>query len=303
MTAVTGQASVEYAGLLGLAAVLGAALALVAGPPLLGAVRNAFIAALSGRAHSPAPVVAGAADIADVQSALLPTADGLTPDAALLALGQRHSDEDAHDLADSLLLAAARATAPWLGEARTYRAWIRPQDGPYEPIAGDARGDHDVESASGPPVVAWVTIDAQRQALAAALAHHTNRVDLGLDLIGLVPFGKLVRWSVDAVAHPVATGLATTLPKALEYDRNVADAIAVVHADDGGVPAGMRAGDVVVSWPVHRTYWRAGRSDPAPRAFVGHGHESVPLAQDYVHVVVLRPGDDGLAVISEGFGT
>ena len=113
MTAVTGQASVEYAGLLGLAAVLGAALALVAGPPLLGAVRNVFVAALSGRAHSPAPVVAGAADIADVQSALLPTADGLTPDAALLALGQRHSDEDAHDLADSLLLAAARATAPW----------------------------------------------------------------------------------------------------------------------------------------------------------------------------------------------
>ena len=187
MTAVTGQASVEYAGLLGLAAVLGAALALVAGPPLLGAVRNAFVAALSGRAHSPAPVVAGAADIADVQSALLPTADGLTPDAALLALGQRHSDEDAHDLADSLLLAAARATAPWLGEAHTYRAWIRPQDGPYESIAGDARGDHDVESASGPPVVAWVTIDAQRQALAAALAHHTNRVDLGLDLIGAGP--------------------------------------------------------------------------------------------------------------------
>ena len=139
MTAVTGQASVEYAGLLGLAAVLGAALALVAGPPLLGAVRNAFIAAISGRAHSPAPVVAGAADIADVQSALLPTADGLTPDAALLALGQRHSEEDAHVLADSLLLAAARATAPWLGEARTYRAWIRPQDGPYEPMAGDAR--------------------------------------------------------------------------------------------------------------------------------------------------------------------
>ena len=206
MTAVTGQASVEYAGLLGLAAVLGAALALVAGPPLLGAVRNAFVAALSGRAHSPAPVVAGAADIADIQSALLPTADGLTPDAALLALGQRHSDEDAHDLADSLLLAAARATAPWLGEAHTYRAWIRPQDGPYESIAGDARGDHDIESASGPPVVAWVTMAAQRHALAAALAHHTNRVDLGLDLIGLVPFGKLVRWSVDAVAHPVATG-------------------------------------------------------------------------------------------------
>jgi hypothetical protein len=303
MTTVTGQASVEYAGLLGLAAVLGAVLALVAGPPLLDAVRNAFIAALSGRAHSPAPVVAGAADIADVQSALLPTADGLTPDAALLALGQRHSDEDAQELADSLVLAAARATAPWLGQTRTYRAWLRPQDGPYEPATGEVRGDRDVESASGPPVVAWVTVEAQRQALAAALAHHTNGIDVGLDVVALVPFGKLVRWSVDAVAHPVATGLLQTIPKAIERGRHASDAIDVVHPDDGGVPAGMRAGDVVVSWPVHRTYWRSGRSDPAPRAFVGHGHASVELARDYVHVVVLRPAAGGLAVISEGFGT
>jgi len=302
MTAVTGQASVEYAGLLGLAAVLGAALALVAGPPLLGAVRNAFIAALSGRAQSAAPVVASAADIADVQSALLPTAEGLTPDAALLALGQRHSDEAAHALADSLLLAAARVTAPWLGAARTYRAWIRPQDGPYEPMDGDAYGDRDVERATGPTVVAWVGVAAQRDALAAALSHHTSRVAVGLDLIGLVPFGKLVRWSFDTVAHPAAAGL-VTLPREIDHGRKVADAIAVVHPDDGGVPAGLRAGDVVVSWPVHRTYWRSGRSDPAPRAWVGHGHEPVPLERDYVHLVVLRPGDDGLAVISEGFGT
>jgi hypothetical protein len=303
MTAVTGQASVEYAGLLGLAAVLGAALALVAGPPLAGAVRNAFIAALAGRAHDPAPLVPGAADIADVQSALLPTADGLTPEAVLLALRQRHSDEDAHELVDSLLLAAARATAPWLGGTRTYRAWIRPQDGPYEPMAGDVDGDRDVESASGPPAVAWVTLEAQRKALAAALAHHTNRVDVGLDLVGLIPFGKLAGWTFDAAAHPVATGLVTTLPKAMERGRDVSDAIGVVHPDDGGVPAGMRAGDVVVSRPVHRTYWRSGESDPAPRAYVGHGHEPVPLWRDYVHLVVLRPGDNGLAVISEGFGT
>jgi hypothetical protein len=303
VTAVTGQASAEYAGLLGLAAVLGATLALAAGPPLLDAVRNTLVAALSGRARSPAPVVASAADIADVQSALRPTAEGLTPDAALLALGQRHSEADAHELADSLVLAAARGTAPWLGGMRTYRAWIRPQDGPYEPAASELHGDRDVESPSGPPVVAWVTLEAQRQALAAALAHHTNRVDVGLDVVAVIPFGKLVRWSVDAVAHPVATGVLTELPKAIERARQGSEAFALVHPDDGGVPAGLRAGDIVVSWPVHRTYWRAGRSDPAPRAVVGHGHESVPLARDYVHLVVLRPGAGGLAVISEGFGT
>jgi hypothetical protein len=300
MTAVTGQASVEYAGLLGLAAVLGAALALVAGPPLLDAVRNAFIAVLSGR--DPAPAIASAADIADIQSALLPAADGLTPDAALLALGQRHSDEETHELANALVLAAARAAAPWLGETRTYRAWLRTQDGPFEPGDAEREGDRDVESPSGPPVVTWVTLETQRQTLAAALAHHTSRTAVGLDVVALVPFGRVVRWAFDAVAHPVARGL-VTLPKALERGRDASDAIALVHADDGGVPPGMRAGDVVVSWPVHRTYWRSGRSDPTPRAFVGFGHGWVPLWRDYVHLVVLRPEGSGLAVVSEGFGT
>lgn len=52
MTTAGGQASAEYAGLLGLAALLGATLALVVAPPLLGAVRDALAAALS-RGGSP----------------------------------------------------------------------------------------------------------------------------------------------------------------------------------------------------------------------------------------------------------
>ena len=55
VTGVHGQASVEYAGLLALAAVLGATLALIAGPPLVHAVRNALTAVLTSHAHRTAP--------------------------------------------------------------------------------------------------------------------------------------------------------------------------------------------------------------------------------------------------------
>ena len=68
-------------------------------------------------------------------------------------------------------------------------------------------------------------------------------------------------------------------------------------------PPGMRAGDVVVAWPVHRTAWREGRVDPAPMRFDPHGFGSVPLVQDYLHLVFLRPGARGLAVIAQGLGT
>jgi hypothetical protein len=65
----------------------------------------------------------------------------------------------------------------------------------------------------------------------------------------------------------------------------------------------LRTSDVVVAWPAHRTSWRAGRIDPAPRRFAPHGFGSVPLVQDYLHVVVLRPRAYGLAVIAQGLAT
>ena len=125
MAGVHGQASVEYAGLLALAAVLGAVLALIAGPPLVGVLRSALAAVLSVRSPAPLAVHASAADIADVQSALVPGADALTPDAALLALARRHGAARADDVADALLLDAARVAAPWLGRSRAYRPSVR----------------------------------------------------------------------------------------------------------------------------------------------------------------------------------
>ena len=296
-----GQASAEYAGLLGLTAVLGAAFAITAGPSLVGALRDALASALSRGAPRPIRVIAGAADIADVQSALLPAEDARTPDAALVALRRRHTAAQADEVASAALLSAARATTPWLGASRTYRAWSGRDDGPYKPTAG-AGGDRDVEQPTGAPIVMWVTVAAQRRAVAMALAHHPNVAGLALDVISLIPQESLVRLVASAGARPVEQAAATSVRDAIDAGRKTVDAIEVVDAHDGDLPPGMRAGDVVVAWRVHRTAWRDGRRDPSPR-IDSHGFGSVRLIQDYMHLVFLRPGARGLAVIAQGFGT
>ena len=65
------------------------------------------------------------------------------------------------------------------------------------------------------------------------------------------------------------------------------------------MPAGLRAGDVIVEWPVHRTPWRDGRADDHVPAEVGRGIDLLPPVQDYEHVVYLRPQPSGLGVVGE----
>ncbi len=55
MTGTQGQASVEWVGLLSIIAIVGAGIALVAGPPFAAAIRGAIVAALAGRT-APGPV-------------------------------------------------------------------------------------------------------------------------------------------------------------------------------------------------------------------------------------------------------
>ncbi len=301
MTTAGGQASAEYAGLLGLAALLGATLALVAAPPLLGAVRDALAAALSRGGSAPAPLSVSAADVADVESALLPSDDAQTPDAALVRLGRRHGVAQAAEAAEQLLLGAARATTPWLGGRRRYRAWMHRDDGPYKPVEGSTR-DLDVEQPAGPPVVEWITVAAQHRALAAALAHHANPVGIALDIVSLIPTAGVASVLRRIGARPFEQIAVTRARDAVDKARITADAIELFESDDGDLPPGMRAGDVVVAWPVHRTAWRDGRPDPAPR-IDSNGFGSVRLIQDYVHLVFLRPAAGGLAVIAQGFGT
>jgi hypothetical protein len=289
MTAIGGQASVEYAGLLGLAAVLGAALALVAGPPVLGAMRNALVAALSGTPHRPTAVVASAADIADVQSALLPAGKAMTPDAALLALAQRHGMARAREVADALLLVAARSAAPWIGTGRTYRAWVRPEDGPFKPTATTMSGDRDVETVTGAPKVTWITVAQRQRALAAALAHHTSASAVGLDLVGLVPFGKLLIPSAVTGVRTLMKVVLEDVPDGVELLHRGSKIVELAASAQDEVPPELRAGDVVIAWPVERTFWRDGRSERSP-------------AIAYEHRVVLRPDTQGLRLIAEEVG-
>jgi hypothetical protein len=299
VTTASGQASAEYAGLLALATLLGAMLALVAAPPLVGALRDAIATALAWHARDPVPLAVSAADIADVQPALLGP-DPQTPDAALVALGRRHGATEAAAVADAIVLGSARVAAPWLGTRRIYRAWVHRDDGPFDPNA-EASGDRDVEQPTGPPAVQWVTVAEQRRGVSAALARHVNVVGIALDILTLIPETALVRGLGRMGARPFEQTAAARARGAIERGRIATDAIELFDSHDGGLPPGMRPGDVVVAWPVHRTAWRDGRPDPAPR--IGIGRVSVRLVQDYVHLVFLRPGATGLRVIAEGFGT
>jgi hypothetical protein len=298
LTGAQGQASAEYAALLAVAVVLGASLALIAGPPLASGIRSALAAALATTMGRSAPTAVTAADLADVQSALLPGDAAVTPDAALLALERRHGREAAEALASSVLLGAARASVPWLGRRRTYRAWIHVADGPYV-STGATAGDRDVEDPTGSPTVTWVTVGDQRRAMAAATAHHISAMAVALDLAGVVPGGGVVR-DVAAGAR-LERAQVTLLPRAIDRARSGDGVLNLFNVDGDGIPPGVLSGDVEVAWPVHRTFWRNGRIDPAPSITLGS--VTSPLtAFDYWHRVYLRAGSGGLTVVAEGIG-
>jgi hypothetical protein len=289
VTSAGGQATAEYAGLLGIAAVLGAVLALIVGPALVGAVRSSLRTALSGGPESSTAVVASAADIADVQSALHPGGEELTPDSALLALSRRHGPAQVEEITSALLLAAAREASPSLGATRTYRP-VSPNDGIYAAMPGTAAGDRDVERAIGPLVVTWVTVEGQRRALAAALAHHAKPISMAIDAVGVIPFAKLPITAAAAGTRALLRAALDDLPKDVEWLHRASSVVELTRFDDGGIPPGMRVGDLIVAWPVQRTFWRGGRSDRKP-------------AVDYEHRIVLRPGARGLRVVAEEIGT
>ena len=295
MTGVEGQASAEYAGLLALAAVLGATLALIAGPPLVHAVRDALAAVLSGSVREPLPADVGAADIADVQSAISGD-EALTPDAARLALTRRHGPERAAAISDALVLAAARGAAPWMRRPHAYRAWKRFSDGPYREDAATIHGDRDVESPTAQPAVAWITVAEQRRVLASVLAHHTSFASLVMDVLPGSGGLKLFRG-----ARRMTQIATDRLPRAVDDLVTGNEIVDLITADGGDVPPGARAGDVVVAWPAHRTFWRDGEEVPSAFVDLGHGLGRIPAPHDYRHIVYLRSGPAGLRVIGEAF--
>jgi hypothetical protein len=299
MSATHGQASVEWAGLLALAAVLGAALGLIAGPPLVHTIREALRAAFltSAPAETSPPT---AADIADVQAALSPREEAMSADAALLALARRHGGGRAEAVADAILLADAQERSPWIGHARTYRPLLALGQRFELPAAGAA--DHDREEPTGSPDVQWVTVAARAGALAHRLNHHTHLEEVALNAASIVPdggsIGRVLSETGELAARIGARWLARS-QRTIEVAQTGREVLGILQASDGGVPGGLLVGDVIVSWPVHRTAWRSGRQEPHPRTDLGHGFGSRELPSDYRHVVYLRPVAGSLAVIGE----
>jgi hypothetical protein len=296
MTGIEGQASAEYAGLLALAAILGATLALIAGPPLVHGVRSALAAVLPGSAAQPTSVPAGAADIADVQAAVYGGQNALTPDAALLALARRHGRERASAISQALLLEAALDAAPWMRSPRTYRAWESFGDGPYREDVATIRGDRDVEHPTGLPVVAWITVAEQRRALASLFAYHASGAALVMDVLPGSGALKLFRGT-----RRLAQAAVDRLPRAADDVVTGNEVIDLIAADDDEVPPGARAGDVIVAWPAHRTFWRGGSELASASVDLGEGLGRRPAPHDYRHIVYFRPGPSGLRVIGEAF--
>jgi hypothetical protein len=296
MTGIQGQVSAEYAGILGLAAILGAVLALIAGPPLVHAVRDALIAVLSGSAPASVSAAAGAADIADVQSAVSSGNDAVTPDAVLLALRTRHGRERAVAISDALVLAAALDAAPWMRAPRTYRAWKSFSDGPYQAADATVQLDRDVESPTAPPAVAWITVAEGRRALASLVEDHLDLGSLVMDVLPGPGGLKVLR----GTRHFTRVA-ANRLPRAVDGVVTGTEIIDLIPADAGDVPPGTRAGDVVVAWPAHRAFWRDGHRVPSALVDLGDAFERQPAPVDYRHIVYFRPGPNGLRVIGEAF--
>ena len=224
--------------------------------------------ALSGQAARAVPAGAGAADIADVQSALLPaapTASRPTPRCSRSGAGtERRGGRDRGR-------AAARRGARDGAVARRAAHLSRVETARGRPVRADA-GRRARRSrrrdAAGPPVV-----DLGHRGRAAP-AHSPprspttpSRVELGLDIVVPRPGGEGSRaWSVDAWRIRRRDGrLATRCRRRSTHATEVADAC-VVHADDGGVPGGMRAGDVVVAGlSIARSGERTERPSPRVR--------------------------------------
>ena len=170
MNGTQGQASVEWAGLLAIAAVLGA----VARADR-GSAARACGARCPDRRRSRAtrcrsqPTTASIADIADVQSALLgPAGTALSPDAALLALARRDGRARAIEIADRLAAGRCAGATAVARRAAHVLAWPSRATGSTPGASSTPSDDHEVETPVGPPTVAWVTVADHEQRRARA---------------------------------------------------------------------------------------------------------------------------------------
>ena len=254
------------------------------------AVRSVLAAALAttrGHKRSRCPT---AADIADVQSALLPGDAAMTPDAALLALERRHGREAAEALASAVLL----------GVARSVRAVARqaPDVSRLDPRRRRSIREHGRNRGRprrrGPDGIADRHVGHRRRPAPRDDGRHRASHECAAPSHSIWRRGA--RWRSRARRRRRDTAGARPGDAATASDRPGAGGDGVVNlfnVDGDAIPPGVLSGDVEVAWPAHRTFWRNGRIDPAPSITLGSVNSPL-TAFDYWHRVYLRPGSGGL---------
>ena len=204
-----------------------------------------------------------------------------------------------------------RRATPFRGSERP--ALIAPWPACRRPVSrrcGRDSGDRDTRRRPGPPPSTWITVAEQRRALATAFAHHTRVASLAR--IAADPCrqalagqreGRPALMQAAAIASQVVDGRRTSQTPTTSSSA----------ADDGGVPPGMRAGDVVVAWPRSpSTLWRDGRrrlrSDAAALR-LPHSSTSAPApaasrssARSSPHDLSAPPAAAAPAIVARGTG-
>jgi hypothetical protein len=253
----------------GLAGALGAA-----GPAasLARAIVRALSTDIAPVAGRPAPVEAGAAELAAFALAVQP---GLPDDSrptlrdVRLQLEQAHGAEAGDRLLDRLLTAEAESLLPAALRPTAYRNVPGPAPRGPDAFASPARGaPRQVESPAGPLQLRVVSASEGEAWLRHRLEPGLSWTDVVTTVAGLVPGERLAVSAVRASANAVSA----------------ARAAAAMESASSEVPPGHREGDIVASWVADR---RVTAADGGPPLSASGG---VAPPRRFLHVAVIRDG-------------
>ena len=171
-------------------------------------------------------------------------------------------------------------------------------DGPYKPVTGRRRRPRC--RAAGWP--ARGRLDHRRRAAprtgSSPRAPRESASAIGLDILSLIPTAGVASVLRRIGARPFEQLAVTRARDAVDKARITADAVELFESDDGDLPPGMRAGDVVVAWPVHRT--AGATAGPTPlRESTATAFGSVRLIRTTCTWSSCDPRRRGLAVIAQ----
>jgi hypothetical protein len=268
MRSAAGQGTVEYVGVLLLAAVLLGAVAGGFGVPRLTAgIASSITRALLGAigVAAPGPVTASASEraaFAHATDATVAADDRSSLRDVRLALIAAHGDERGRAIYRELVLDSVRRVVPGLGGPTAFgtashellpHATGENFQQAVEAASLRAPGSGDpgeIETPYGSPNAHVVTVDEADSAIEGALSDGFSWSNFVVDTIGIVPFaGVAVRLQRVAVAAEKASWLANEAAGGFSF---VSDAKQLLSPREVALPPGSREGDELVSWLASR---------------------------------------------------